>query len=195
MLDRIIKFYGSLGLEEKNYILQKSGELSEIEKQKYCKSLFNDCPARTGIPTVATLEEVYRQIKGQTENIYYWAVCKECGGEYDYKLLICPYCYNKGLECRARDVVMSRDKPHAKVVRFNKGFYKLTNEKTCYECGDNFLSYCEHFGIPFYDCKDFSECKCNACCSLHKKKNLEVIADRSNSKDGFSYAIPLKKGE
>lgn len=195
MLDRILKFYGSLGQEEKNYILQKSGELSENEKQKYCKSLFNDCPARTGIPTVETLEEVYKRITGQGEAVYYWAVCKECGGEYDYSLLICPFCYKKGFECRARDIKTSKEQPPAKVVKYNKGFYKIAKEKTCYDCKDNYLSYCEHFGLPRYECKEFRDCKCNACCALHRKKNLEIEADRSNSKDSFSYAIPLKKGE
>ena len=139
------------------------------------------------------MDAALQKVTGKKARQYYWAVCMECGCEYDFDLPMCPSCYQKGLECRMKAVKTSEFKPTVKVIRYNKPYITVDKGETnCYDCKDKTeFSFCSHFGQTWWNCKDYRDCKCNSCCMRMKKAN-ERIAEMKNEQK-LSYATPLKK--
>lgn len=188
-VDEVEGKHGKLGDLERQWISENLEKLADNEKLNILRELEN-----YKVITLKVIKEVYTAITGKKCNGYYWAVCLECGCEYDYSLPMCPACYEKKLECRARAIKTSEFQPPMKVVRYNKTFLKYENEHSCFNCENRKESYCPHFGNPYYNCnsEELHSCGCNACCSALKSAQRKV--DEWRKKDNKqNYAKPLSK--
>lgn len=189
MLNEIQMAYGFLDEETKEWVENNLKYLTESEKANYLDILKKEHPAKRGIPTKEVLEKVKIKVTGKGSPIYYWAVCMECGCEYDFTLPKCPDCYHKNLYCAIRSVKTSKDKPHAKVIRYNKP----CGENNCYDCPNTELSFCWHFGKTDWECHNLSNCPCASCCIKEKRENEKIEAQRKSGVT-LKYAVPIKKG-
>ena len=189
MIDKIQMAYGFLSEETKDWVNNNLQRLSENDRANYMDYLALEWPKRKGIPNKETLQKVLTKITGKGPKRYFWAVCMECGCEYDFDLPMCPACYKKGLECRMKTVKVSDNKPPAKVIRYNKP----CGENNCYNCDKTELSFCYHFGQTNWECHNLSTCLCASCCIKEKKANIKIEEQRKG-KMTLKYAIPLKKG-
>jgi len=188
-VDEVEGKHGKLGDLERQWISENLEKLADNEKLNILRELEN-----YKVITLKVIKEVYTAITGKKCNGYYWAVCLECGCEYDYDLPMCPACYEKKLECRARAIKTSEFQPPMKVVRYNKTFLKYENEHSCFNCENRKESYCPHFGNPYYNCnsEELHSCGCNACCSTLKSAQRKVDEWRKKG-NKQNYAKPLSK--
>lgn len=188
-VDEVEGKHGKLGDLERQWISENLEKLADKEKLNILRELEN-----YKVITLKVIKEVYTAITGKKCNGYYWAVCLECGCEYDYSLPMCPACYEKKLECRARAIKTSEFQPPMKVVRYNKTFLKYENEHSCFNCENRKESYCPHFGNPYYNCnsEELHSCGCNACCSALKSAQRKVDEWREKG-NKQNYAKPLSK--
>jgi hypothetical protein len=188
-VDEVEGKHGKLGDLERQWISENLEKLADNEKLNILRELEN-----YKVITLKVIKEVYTAVTGKKCNGYYWAVCLECGCEYDYSLPMCPACYEKKLECRARAIKTSEFQPPMKVVRYNKTFLKYENEHSCFNCENRKESYCPHFGNPYYNCnsEELHSCGCNACCSALKSAQRKVDDWREKG-NKQNYAKPLSK--
>jgi hypothetical protein len=189
MLNEIQMVYGFLDEETKKWVEEKTRYLTEEQKQVFLDTLKKEYPAKKGIPDKESLQRVLTKVTGKAPTVYFWAVCMECGCEYDFSLPKCPDCYHKNLLCSVRSVRTSMEKPPAKVIRYNKP----CGENNCYDCQNTELSFCYHFGKTDWQCHNLSNCPCASCCVKEKREN-EKIEARRKSGVTFKYAVPIKKG-
>ena len=108
---------------------------------------------------------------------------------------MCPACYDKGLECRARAVKKSEFQPPAKVIKYNKKYLNGDKGETvCFNCVHKKQSFCKNYGNPNWTCRreEFESCECRMCCAVTKKANKALEESKKEIKSG--YAIPLKRG-
>lgn len=188
-VDEVEGKHGKLGDLERQWISENLEKLADNEKLNILRELEN-----YKVITLKVIKDVYTAVTGKKCKGYYWAVCLECGCEYDYSLPICPACYEKKLECRARAIKTSEFQPPMKVVRYNKTFLKYENEHSCFNCENRKESYCPHFGNPYYNCnsEELHSCGCNACCSALKSAQRKVDEWREKG-NKQNYAKPLSK--
>ena len=179
-----------IGEEEAQWISENVEGLDESQKLNFSRELQNYKEI-----TINVLKNVLLAVTGKKAKSYYWAVCLECGCEYDYDLPMCPDCYDRGFECRAKAVKKSEFQPPAKVIRYNKHYLNGDKgEKICYFCESKKESFCKHFGQPEWNCRreEFESCECRMCCAITKKANKALEESKKEIKSG--YAIPLKRG-
>lgn len=188
IINELEGFYGRATEDEKQWVAERIERLSEEEQQNFLHALHQN--HKKGFPSIFIMKGILAQVTGKRQTGYFWAVCLECGCEYDYGLLKCPSCYKKGLECRAVELKKSELKPPANVIRFNKP----CGENNCYDCDYTELSFCLHFGQTNWECHNLSNCVCASCCIKEKKANQNIEKQRKD-KIAFRYAIPIKKGE
>ena len=189
-VDEIENQHGKLGDLEKQWISENLEKLADDVKLNFSRELQN-----YKVITVNVLKNVYTAVTGKKCKGYYWAVCLECGCEYDYELPMCPACYEKGLDCRAKAVKKSDFQPPMKLVRYNKSYMNGDKGETvCFNCVHKNQSFCQNYGNPNWNCKreEFESCPCARCCAVAKKYNEELEKNRSGNK--MSYAMPLKRG-
>jgi hypothetical protein len=191
MIDKIQMAYGFLSEETKDWVNNNLQRLSENDRANYMDYLAMEWPKRKGIPNKETLQKVLTKITGKGPKKYFWAVCMECGCEYDFDLPMCPACYKKGLECRMKAVTVSDNKPPAKVIRYNKQYFSQ-EEKICYDYEFTELSFCYHFGQTDWECRNLSSCKCASCCIKIKRANEKL---KTTDKEQIHYAKPLSIGK
>ncbi len=192
MIERIESYYkAELGSEEKRWVLQNLSVLTADECDKYIDELGRVHKRNKGCPDIEAMAKVLQKVKN-IQLTYFWSVCSECGCEYDYRLMICPKCYENGFRCTDKEIKVSLSEPGRNVVMYNKTFLKYVNDKgqqemSCYNCKGRELSYCPNFGNPKWDCRDYRECKCNACCSMERRANSRMKENKGEK----HYAIPL----
>lgn len=187
--DELKNFHLKIGKEEEQWINENVEKLDENQKLNFSRELQNYKEI-----TILALKKVYQEITGKKAKEHIWAVCLECGCEYDYDLPCCPACYDKGFDCRAKAVKKSEFQPPMKVIRFNKHYMNGDKgEQICYTCIHKKESYCRNFGNPNWNCKreEFEMCECKTCCGIAKRANAEL--EKSRSREKFSYAVPLKR--
>lgn len=175
--DEIKNFHRNLGEEEEQWIRENLENLSDDKKLNFTRALRNYKEI-----TIMALQKVYQEITGRKPVNYYWAVCQECGCEYDYGMSACPECYDKGKETRLRFVKSSEFQPPLKVIRYNKQYLiGDKGEQLCYNCPEKKESYCKHFGSPDWNCtrEEFEYCQCKACCTNHKKLNRAIKENKN----------------
>ena len=126
MLNEIQMVYGFLDEETKQWVENNLKYLTESEKANYLDALKKEYPARKGTPTKEVLEKIKIKITGKGSPIYYWAVCLECGCEYDYSLPKCPDCYHKDLLCTAKAVRLVKKNPTQKLSDTIKPVDRIT---------------------------------------------------------------------
>lgn len=185
-----LKSLHKIGADEEQWISENVENLDENQKLNFSRELQNYKEI-----TILVLKKVYQGVTGKQSRGYFWAVCLECGCEYDYRLPMCPNCYDNNLECRAKAVKKSEFQPPFKVIRYNKQYLNgEKNEKICYSCESKKESYCKHFGQTTWNCgkEEFESCECRMCCAIAKKANKVLEENKKETKSG--YAIPLKRG-
>ena len=195
MLEKLIEIYGDFEEETSKWISENLEKLGDENEQNFLKCLQEEHSRRQGKPDICKLKKVLEKVTGKKSKGFMWAVCLECGCEYDYELPCCPSCYDKGFECRARAVKKSEFQPTFKVIRYNKKYLNGDkNEYICYKCIHKKESYCRNYGNPNWDCKreEFEACECRTCCGLAKTANRKL--EETRAKEKFSYAVPLKRG-
>lgn len=194
MIERIEAYYGKeLGSEEKRWAEQNLGGLTGDYQDKFMDTLGNICKKGKGCPDISSMSKALQAVTGKAPRVYFWSVCLECGTGYDYRLEMCPKCYEKGLKCTDKEVKVSDFPPPMNVIRYNKTFLRYTNEKgqremSCYNCEGREFSYCSNFGNPNWDCRDYRNCKCNACCSMERRANSKLKEQKGEK----HYAVPLR---
>ena len=185
--------YGKATDEEKQWISENLEKLDYEVQTKYLTQLHKI--HTNGFPDVGIMKNLLTRITGKQPKQYIWAVCLECGCEYDYRLPMCPACYDNGLDCRAKAVKKSEFQPPMKVVRYNKKYLNGDkNEYICYKCIHKKESYCRNYGNPNWNCKreEFEMCECRTCCGVAKRINRQL--EEKSKTEKFSYAMPLKRG-
>lgn len=188
-VDEIENQHGKLGDLEKQWISENTEKLADDVKLNFSRELQN-----YKVITVNVLKNVYIAVTGKKCKGYYWAVCLECGCEYDYELPMCPKCFENDLECRAKAVKASEFQPPLKVIRYNKKYLNGgTNETTCYNCVHKNNSFCRNFGNPNRECKreEFESCPCTRCCGILKAEQRK-LDDAKKPEKKYTYAVPLK---
>lgn len=181
---------GKLGDAEKQWVTENLEKLDDSSKM----NIMHELREHRGVITVQVIQKVFEKVTGKKARIYFWAVCLECGCEYDYSLPMCPNCFDKGLECRAKAVRKSEFAPNMKVVKYNKQYFNGdANEQTCYTCLAKKESFCPHFGNPNWTChrEEFEYCNCKMCCGKAKADNRKL--EESKKEQKFSYAVPLRR--
>jgi len=191
IIQRIENEYGALNDTEKNYLLNNAKYFTEEDADNFLIAIAKE--KKKGVkPSVKEFSDAMKKI-GKKPPVYYWCVCLECGTEYAYGLPMCPKCYDEGFECRAYEVKHSDFKPPMKTVNYNKQYlHGDEGEFICYECRFKEMSYCEHFGNPEWQCRDYRECPCSSCCSKMKSGNAKIKTEEKERKP--DYRIPLHKG-
>lgn len=199
MINAIKEYYGNLISESEEWLNKNCSNLTEEDVENFKQKLFKEWGRKKGSPDIKILSKVLTEVTGNKPRIYYWAVCMECGCEYDYRLPMCPKCYEEGYECRRYAVKKSDVQPPAKVIRFNKTYIPENRpnspeyEPACYGCKNQELSYCRNFGNYNWNCprEDFEMCKCKKCCGIAKRANMAY--DEKNKVEKVSDRIPLKR--
>ena len=193
IIDEIESYYKKeLPEETKKWISENFRNLGEENENNIKQCLFE---SSSKLPDIQKLKTVLEKVTGKKARQFIWAVCLECGCEYDYSLPMCPGCYDKGFDCRARAVKKSEFQPPMKVVKYNKQYqHGDKNETVCYDCVHKSGSFCIHYGNPNWNCQreEFESCKCARCCAMAKRINAELEKNKAQNKT--SYAIPLKRG-
>lgn len=182
--------FGKLGDSEKQWVNENLEKLDESVKM----NIMHELREHRGTISIPVMQKVLEKVTGKKARDYFWAVCLECGCEYDYRLPMCPACFDKGLDCRAKAVKKSEFKPTFKVIKYNKQYMNGDkNEQTCFTCIHKKESYCSNFGNPNWNChrEEFESCECKMCCGIAKKANRQL--QESNAEHKISYAVPFKK--
>ena len=182
--------FGKLGDSEKQWVSENLERLDDTTKM----NIMHELREHRGTISIPVMQKVLEKVTGKKARIYFWAVCLECGCEYDYLLPLCPNCFEKGLECRAKAVKKSEFKPNMTVIKYNKQYMRGDkNEPTCFSCIHKKESYCSHFGNPDWNChrEEFEMCNCKMCCGIAKKENRQF--QEQNKEQKISYAIPFKR--
>lgn len=191
MINELESRFGTASEEQKKWVAENLGNLEEEQKEIFLRELNKISNGQ--FPDISTMKNLLVKITGKRPKEYIWAVCLECGCEYDYELPMCPACYDKGLECRARAVKKSEFQPPAKVIRYNKKYLNGDkNEYICYNCIHKKQSFCKNYGNPNWTCRreEFESCNCSRCCAVAKKYNAEL--EKNKNKNKISYAVPIK---
>ena len=190
-IDSVKEKFGQINSESEQLIndaiSKYSGKELEALKAEFFKTF-------TELPDTEKLTLFFDNHK-PAKKTYYWSVCLECGCEYDYSLPMCPSCYDKGFDCRAKSVKVSEFKPNFNVIKYNKHYINgNSGEQTCYTCPNKKESYCTHFGNPDWTChrEEYEMCECKQCCASLKAANRK-ISDSQDNKKKFSYATPLQR--
>jgi hypothetical protein len=192
IINELEGFYGKATEDEKQWIAGNLEKLDADLQGKFLSEL-HKIHKDSKFPDISIMKNLLVRVTGKQPKQYIWAVCLECGCEYDYGLPMCPACYDKGLDCRARAVKKSEFQPPMKVIKYNKQYQNGDKGETvCYNCVHKSGSFCKNFGNPNWNChrEEFESCNCARCCAVAKRYNAELEKSRSENK--ISYAMPLK---
>lgn len=189
--------FGALSEDVKQWVNENLEGLEESVQLNITRALTD---SKIKHLDISDLKRALFKVTGKKAKIFYWKVCMECGCEYAYGLPLCPDCYHKNLECRVYAVKKSEFQPPVKVIKYNKEFFPVEEDKIktlCYDClqGKDNLNYCKNFGNEKWNCDEesFHGCKCSACCVDLKSKNKEIAKERNEIK--MSFARPLDKSK
>lgn len=195
MLEKLQEIYGEFDENTRKWISENLKNLGEENEANYLRVIQEEHSKRQGKPDIRKLKIILEKITGKKAREFIWAVCSECGCEYDYGLPMCPDCYDRGFECRARSVKKSEFQPPMKVIKYNKQYLNGDKGETvCYKCVHKNQSFCKNYGNPNWNCgrEEFESCNCSRCCAIAKRFNAELEKNRNENK--VSYAVSLKRG-
>ena len=195
MLEKLQEIYGEVDESTRKWISENLKNLGEENEANYLRVIQEEHSKRQGKPDIRKLKIILEKITGTKAREFIWAVCSECGCEYDYGLPMCPDCYDRGFECRARSVKKSEFQPPMKVIKYNKQYLNGDKGETvCYKCVHKKQSFCGNYGNPNWSCQreEFESCNCSRCCAIAKRVNAGLEKNRNENK--VSYAVPLNRG-
>ena len=191
IINEIEGFYGKATEQEKQWVSENLEKLDADAQGSYLRELHKI--HKDGFPDISIMKNLLIRVTGKKPKQYFWAVCLECGCEYDYSLPMCPACYDNGLDCRAKAIKKSDFQPPMKVVRYNKQYLSGdAGETVCFNCVHKKQGSCRNYGNPNWNCQreEFESCVCARCCIVAKKYNAQM----ENKKTKINYATPLKRG-
>ena len=191
VINELEGFYGKATEDEKQWIAVNLEKLDADLQNKFLAELHKI--HKDGFPDISIMKNLLVRVTGKRPKQYVWAVCLECGCEYDYRLPMCPACFDNGLDCRAKSVKVSDFQSPMKVIKYNKQYLNGDKDETiCFNCVHKNQSFCKNYGNPNWSCRreEFESCNCARCCAVAKKYNEELEKNSSGNK--MSYAMPLK---
>lgn len=190
ILEELEGMFGKLGTVEEQWIKENLTNINDEQKN----SLLMELKTLKTKPSVQNLKISLQKVTGHKPKEYFWAVCLECGCEYDYGLPMCPKCYSNGFDCRTKAIKKSEFHPPMSVIRYNKQYLNGDpGEQTCFTCPNKKESFCSHFGNPDWMChrEEYEMCECKQCCGITKAANRKY--KEVSAKQKFTYAMPLKR--
>lgn len=191
MINELESRFGTATEEQKKWVAENLENLDEEQKEIFLRELNKSNNGK--FPEIAIMKSLLVRITGKRPKQYFWAVCLECGCEYNYDLPMCPACYEKGLDCRAKAIKKSDFQPPMKVIRYNKPYMNGDKGETvCFNCVHKNQSFCKDYGNPNWNCRreEFESCNCSRCCAVAKRYNAELEKNKNENK--ISYAVPIK---
>lgn len=189
MIEQIQGYYGTLPEQEQKWISENLEQLSEEQQMNFLHELNEQHGRKQGKPDIKKMSKVLQKVTGQKPKVYYWSVCQACGCEFDYRLPMCPKCYDEGFICRAYAVQKSEFQPaFNRIKRYNKPYIGDFKNPGCYTCANRKESYCPNYGNPDYQCYEMQDCKCAKCCVDLRKDAVK----KQNMAQKVEYRIPIQ---
>lgn len=178
-LDKLIDYYGMADDESKNFIEGRINKYSADEQDELVKKILAAIPRKFGFPDVNRLAKVFNDNPPKVR-IYFWAVCNDCGAEYDYQFMTCPKCFLEGKKSSGYAVRKSEYQPPMKTIRWNMPSLS-GSEYSCLNC-EHKNNYCKNFGNYTWKCKreEWEYCPCKACCAKAKEQSRNVYEANGN---------------
>ena len=187
LLEQLQKYFGEADEETSDFIREHSEGYTEEEEKRIYSWIIEKKSKKFGFPDINFLARAFREFASEQKK-YFWCICDVCGKGYDYSLPVCPHCYKEGKLSNRYKVRVSDTKPPASVPKYNKAVLRNYDERgSCYDCEQSALSFCDKFGNPFHNCKDFRNCQCKACCTRNKKLNRDFYEAHKPEKQEVSY--------
>lgn len=179
LLNKLNDYYGIADADAIEYINKRTAGMTEAQQNEIADKIIQSRQKRFGFPDISILAKFLNDAGTKKHKGFFWAVCDDCGCEYDYRFERCPKCHLAGKRSSGYKVRTSEYQPPMKVIRWNQTtFYDDGKMQYCISCAnrDN-NSYCRWFGNPDHTCQqsDYEYCECKKCCAIHRKLNAAVI--------------------
>lgn len=177
LLETLEKYYGEFSEPEQDFIHKSVEILDAATQEAFYKNLTEFWGKRKGVPDLSVLSKTLRIVAPNKARVYFWAICDDCGAEYDYRFMQCPRCFLEGKKNSGYSVKKSEYQPPMKIIRWNQFTLSPSTIQVrhCVDCVEKKF-YCPIFGNPDKQCKaqDFEYCPCKKCCAYFKKANKDV---------------------
>lgn len=177
LIDKLREYYGVPSPEQAEYIAKRTIGLTEAQEKDIANKIIESRQKRFGFPDISILAKFLNDASANKRSGFYWAVCDDCGAEYDYRFERCPKCHLAGKRSSGYKVRTSDNPPPRNVIRWNMiTFHPEGGKQYCVSCAVRDTGYCRWFGDPDHTCasSDYEYCECRKCCAIHKKGNQKV---------------------
>ena len=174
LINKLRDYYGFPTHEELTYLDRTTKGMSEELQDDIASKIIESRPKSRGFPDISTLAKFLNDNKGKRKIGFYWAVCNDCGAEYDYRFIKCPACFQKGKTNTGYKVRTNDQGIPKSVIRWNQTTLEDDGKRQyCVSCEHKTSGFCLKFGDPDKQCsaQDFEYCACKKCCAFHKKMN------------------------
>lgn len=177
-------YYGSIPKPQNDFIDKMCLGYTEADEERLFDFIVEQCPKNFGFPDISKLSKGFKAIPPTNkQRTYCCNVCSECGTYYKYSMCYCPECWSKGKKISGHSVMVSQEEIPG-VKKYNVEYWNdAPGFPSCYNCTEEYKSYCPNFGKPNFFCKDFRECSCKVCCVKHKKQNELLQEQRNKTKE------------
>lgn len=173
LINKLRDYYGFPDKEQVEYITRATKDMTEELQDDIAIKIIESRPKKYGFPDIAAMAKFLNNNKSSKGMNFFWAVCNDCGCEYDYRFYHCPKCLGKA-KWSGYKVRVSETGIPAKVIRYNLTTLVDNGPYTsCVKCVHKDNGFCSKFGDPEKQCsaQDFEYCECKKCCVYHKKAN------------------------
>lgn len=178
LIDKLREYYGFPETDQVEYINKRTAGMTEAQQNEIADKIIQSRQKRFGFPDISILAKFLNDAGTKKGRGFYWAICDDCGAEYDYRFERCPKCHLAGKRSSGYKVRTSEYQPPAKVIRWNMTtLHPEEGKKYCISCPNRDNGYCRWFGNPDHTCssEEYEYCECKKCCSMHKKANAQVL--------------------
>lgn len=170
--EKLTEYYGEPSKVQSDYISRKYLGYTQEDGEKLYDYIVDNCPLNFGFPDISKLSEAFKKIPpSNMPKKFVCNVCSKCHTKYHYTMMYCPTCWSKG-ERVAEHGVMITDEELPDVIRYNMEHIsdiEPLHIKNCYDCKLESKNRCKHFGLPFWQCREFHDCECARCCVAIKR--------------------------
>ena len=174
LIDKLRDYYGFPEPDQAEYINKRTLGMTEAQQNEIADKIIETRSKRFGFPDISILAKFLNDAGTKKHKGFYWAVCDDCGAEYDYRFERCPKCHLAGKRSSGYKVRTSEDGIPGKVIRWNQTtFHPDGKMQYCVECANRDNGFCRWFGDPDHTCErsEYEYCQCKKCCVIHKKGN------------------------
>lgn len=177
LIDKLREYYGFPDAEQTAYIDKRTLGMTEARQNEIAGKIIESRAKRFGFPDISVLAKFLNDADKKSVG-FYWAVCDDCGAEYDYRFERCPKCHLAGKRSSGYKVRTSENPPPKdRVIRWNMTtFYPEEGKQYCVTCINRDMGFCRWFGDPDHTCSqsDYEYCECRKCCAIHRKGNQKA---------------------